>query len=125
MFGLYSKTDCQKFLNLRNCKINQSFTFISDTDIFDMTQATNPIQTKPSGYLLTKDGTRYRVTQGQIKWIRDRNGNLLTFTYESSIGRLTGIKDSLNREVTISYSSFEPNPFMSVWYSRPMMGGAM
>jgi hypothetical protein len=90
---------------------DQSFTFISDSDIFDKTQATNPIQTKPSGYLLTKDGIRYRVTEGQIKWIRDRNGNLLTFTYESSIGRLIGIKDSLNREDTISYSNFEPNPF--------------
>lgn len=90
---------------------DQSFTFISDTDIFDMTQATNPILTKPSGYLLMKDGTRYRVTEGQIKWIRDRNGNLLTFNYESSIGRLTGIKDSLNREVAISYTNFEPNPF--------------
>lgn len=87
-----------------------SFIFISDSNIFDMTQAINPIDTKPSGYLVMKDGTRYRVSEGQIKWLRDRNGNLLTFTYESSIGRLTGITDSLNRQVTIAYTNFEPNP---------------
>jgi RHS repeat-associated protein len=88
-----------------------TFTFISDSNIFDMTTATNQIETKPSGYLLMKDGTRFRVTDGQIKWLRDRNGNLLTFTYESSIGRLTRITDSLNREINISYTNFEPNPF--------------
>ena len=93
---------------------DQSLTFISDSNILDMTVAVNPIVTKPSGYLLTKGGIRYRVNEGQIQWMRDRNGNLLTFTYESIIGRLTRITDSLKREVNISYTNFEPNPFNTI-----------
>jgi RHS repeat-associated protein len=63
------------------------------------------------GYLLLSNGTRYWIqsTTGdnpttQIRWMRDRNGNLLTFAYDGL--NLVEIKDSLNRVINISYAPY-------------------
>ena len=69
-------------------------TFISDSNIYD--SASNPETFYPSGYLLFRDGTRYRIDTGVVSWIRDRNGNRVSF----SPGTIT---DSLNRVITYSY----------------------
>jgi YD repeat-containing protein len=45
------------------------------------------------------DGTRYRFVNGFVQWIRDRNGNTVSFTYTPGTG-LTQITDSLNRQIT-------------------------
>jgi RHS repeat-associated protein len=56
------------------------------------------------------DGTRYRVDNGLVTSIRDRNGNVLTFTYGTdptnaiTYQRLINVTDSLNRQVSISYA---------------------
>ncbi|MCI0661607.1 MAG: hypothetical protein L0220_11080, partial [Acidobacteria bacterium] len=56
-----------------------------------------------------KDGTLYRIDGGRVSWIRDSNGNRISFTYEvagtSSFYRLIGITDSLNRVISISYAN--------------------
>jgi len=52
--------------------------------------------------LLFKDGTRYRIDNGSVTWIRDRNGNRISFTYDA-YGRVTTVTDSLNRVVTVTY----------------------
>jgi YD repeat-containing protein len=52
--------------------------------------------------MLMPDGTRYRIDRGFVSWIRNRNGNRLTFTYDNA-GRVSLITDSLNRQVTIVY----------------------
>lgn len=66
------------------------------------------------GYLLLRDGTRYWIASTAaeprtplIRWMRDRNGNMLTFEYiETSgaynFGSIKRITDSLNRVVNIS-----------------------
>jgi len=59
-----------------------------------------------SGYLLLRDGTRYRIDGGLVTWIRDRNGNKISFAYDSS-SRVASITDSLNRQVTIVYDHNE------------------
>jgi RHS repeat-associated protein len=88
-----------------------SATFISDTDIVDAWKAGDASWMgeiyMPSGYLMLRDGTRYRIDEGVVTWLRDRNGNRLSFTYSvgSSGGRLTTITDSLNRQVNIIYNS--------------------
>jgi len=51
-----------------------------------------------------RDGTRYRFDNGTVSWLRDRNGNTITFTYDS-FKRATTIKDSLKREVSIIYAT--------------------
>ena len=79
-------------------------TFISDTTIYDKVISPDPGEIYPSGYLLLRDGTRYRVDNGVVSWVRDRNGNKLTFTYDS-FNRVSAINDSLNRQVTITYNS--------------------
>jgi YD repeat-containing protein len=78
-------------------------TFISDTNIFDY-QYDNPGDIPPSGYMMLKNGTRYRVDGGKVSWMRDRNGNKLTFTYDN-YQRMTSVTDSLNRQVTINYDA--------------------
>src|SRR5262249_14242723 len=81
--------------------------FISDTDVIDRRQ--QDIVT-PTGYLLTKSGSRYRVENGFVMWVRDRNGNTLNFGYDNFVLNGHGfrgvksITDPLNRQVNISYA---------------------
>ena len=79
-------------------------TFISDADLYDQVLISDAIPEAYSidGYLLLGDGTRYRIDHGLVTWIRDRNGNKISFEYDSS-SRVTTITDSLNRQVTIVY----------------------
>ena len=51
-----------------------------------------------------KNGVRYRIVDGSVMWMRDRNGNKVSFTYDSSTKRITKATDSLNRETTFEYS---------------------
>jgi RHS repeat-associated protein len=80
-------------------------TFISDTTIYDYKWKAMGVndQFRPSGYLWLRDGTRYRIDNGLVTWIRDRNGNRLSFTY--NLTRVATATDSLNRQVSFSYAS--------------------
>ena len=75
-------------------------TFISDTDILD-SEGPMLSQFSPSGHLLMPDGSRYRIDNGRVMWIRDRNGNKISFQY--GLGGVSKITDSFNREVNIAY----------------------
>lgn len=70
-------------------------TFISDSTIFDKTTIPTGIVGSwnliVSGYLLLRDGTRYRIDSGNVTWIRDRNGNLV---YSQT--------DAINRQITMT-----------------------
>jgi hypothetical protein len=58
-----------------------SATFISNTNIYDAyVNETNRISS-PSGKLKLRDGTVFNIVDGFITWMRDRNGNQLTFNY--------------------------------------------
>ena len=82
-------------------------TFVSDVDLVDLKEP-NLEAFNPSGYLLMKDGTRYRIDSGKITWVRDANGNQVTFSY--SADNVSQITDSLGRTVTFSYRDY----YMSV-----------
>ena len=82
-----------------------SATFVSDTTIYDNYNFTSNL----FGYLTMRDGTRYRIDNGLVSWIRDRNGNQLTYTYTN--GRVTLIKDSLGRETTFEYRVNDIAPY--------------
>src|SRR5688572_27113527 len=75
-----------------------SATFVSDTTIYDEPMPGWEPIIYPSGYLLLNDGTRYRIDDGIVSWIRDRNGNKLIFTPTSNGFTVT---DSLNRQKTV------------------------
>lgn len=81
-----------------------SATFIADSDVTDYPY-NNPENVAPSGVMILKDGTRFRVgggvPHGVISWMRDRNGNLVTFSYNTT-RELMDVTDSLGRSVTIS-----------------------
>jgi hypothetical protein len=83
---------------------DSGLTFISDSDILDW-----PMRNGASGYLLLPDGGRYRVEDGLVKRIRDRNGNLIFFTHNND-RRVSEITDSLNRRVTFTYVYTQGNP---------------
>jgi YD repeat-containing protein len=78
-------------------------TFISDAVVYDKLNSTGSSLLFLTGYLMLRDGTRYRIVSGGVSWIRDRNGNKLSF---SSSGTVTTITDSLNRQVTIAPADF-------------------
>lgn len=44
------------------------------------------------------------AAQGKISRIADRNGNALTFTYDTA-GRLVNVRDTLDRDIVIAYNS--------------------
>jgi RHS repeat-associated protein len=79
-------------------------TFISDATIYDQPISPSPGEIYPSGYFLLRDGTRYRIDNGLVSWVRDRNGNKLTFAYDGN-NRVSTITDSLSRQVTITYNT--------------------
>jgi RHS repeat-associated protein len=85
-------------------------TFISDTDIIDSTaiNLVGPHGFTVSGYLMLRDGTRYRIDNSNVTWIRDRNGNMLRFAYTSNSMTIT---DSLNRTVTVNYNVSDAPPY--------------
>src|SRR5713226_6914384 len=91
-------------------------TFISDSNVLDPLlgdETSGPYNSwanvADNGYLFLKDGTRYRISGGYVTEIRDRNGNTITFTTNSS-GDLT-INDSLNRQVTVNYNYSDSSPY--------------
>jgi hypothetical protein len=82
-------------------------TFFSDSDIYDRVDDTNNqrIITTLSGYLLLRDGTRYRIDGGYVSWIRDRNGNQVTF------GGNAFATDSLGRETNVTTIDADADTF--------------
>jgi RHS repeat-associated protein len=85
---------------------SSNITFISDAVIQDSNF--NPTPTADfnvSGYLMMPDGTKYRVSNGSVEWMRDRNGNTTTFSTVNEnnvvINRAT---DSLGRTVDAKYA---------------------
>ena len=86
-------------------------TFVSSATIYDQC-AILTYSNGISGYLYFPDGARYEISNGLITKTRDRNGNLLSFTYDVN-KRVTNITDSLNRQVTVSYADMS-----SVFYDQ-------
>jgi len=96
-----------------------AMTFISDQNIYDVKEILgDPTFPSPAdGYLLLKDGTRYRIEHGFVKWMRDSNGNLTTFAYNSPYGgKLQSITDSISRRVEIQYSSSQCGGYDEIIY---------
>jgi RHS repeat-associated protein len=89
-----------------------SATFISDTDITDRARMAGgeDIVSRHSGYLLLRDGTRYRMDNGTVSWARDRNGNLISYSYDAN-KRVTAVTDSLGRQATVAYDQAEGAPY--------------
>jgi len=83
--------------------------FVSDTDISDETCVENGFAAMnginliyPTGYLKLEDGTHYRFVQGFPVWMRDRNGNTITFTGSQNAPDVT---DSIGRKYRLLYGS--------------------
>jgi RHS repeat-associated protein len=96
-----------------------SMTFVSDAIINDNPAALGESNSVfyPTGYLLMQNGTRYRVESGLVVWLRDSNGNQLSFTYDNNgaphkrLNRVIAVTDSLNRQVTINYDAQDVAPY--------------
>jgi YD repeat-containing protein len=104
-----------------------SATFIADGEIGDLyyyypeTGGTSNVW-GATGDLFMKDGVRYRIEGGLVRWMRDRNGNKLTFQYDLN-SRITMATDSLNRTVTFAYSVNAGSPYgicdTITWFAAP------
>jgi RHS repeat-associated protein len=80
-----------------------SATFISDVAIVDLYMYQNLNIYGATGDMYMKNGVRYRIVDGVVLWMRDRNGNKVSFTY-NAYKNITKAVDSLNREVTFEYA---------------------
>ncbi|HEV7746081.1 MAG TPA: RHS repeat-associated core domain-containing protein [Pyrinomonadaceae bacterium] len=80
-------------------------TFLSDSDVIDgFGYDDDAVYYPANGYMMLKDGTRFRIDDDKVSWMRDRNGNKVSFAYDF-YKRVTGVTDSLNRQVTITYDN--------------------
>ena len=84
-------------------------TFIADDPVIDNVYSWGyfPI-IGPTGYLMLRDGSRYRINDPMT--MRDRNGNLLTETFDPYPIFQYKIKDSINRLTTHDLSVACPSP---------------
>ena len=100
-------------------------TFVSDTTIHDWSGSieSGPHIIEPTGHLILRDGTRYRIEWGKVIWIRDRNGNRLDFEYNSPYG-MTRVTDSLGRQVNVEYDVNDPQYGLCDRISFNGVGGA-
>lgn len=58
----------------------------------------------PSGFLTMPDGSTHRYDLGRVTWIRDRNGNQTSFSYDSTTRRLVTITDPIGRTINFAYN---------------------
>jgi len=63
------------------------------------------VETSANQYLFFPDGTRLRFQYFQCTEMRDRNGNLITATYDAN-GQLQKITDTLGREINFTYGPY-------------------
>lgn len=82
-------------------------TYVSDSDIYDNTAIYGEPGSVPNmyGYLKMSDGTQYRIEDGWVVWAQDRNGNRITFGYDSNHTKLSSVTDSIGRQVTVINST--------------------
>lgn len=97
-----------------------AMTFISDIDVRDIPYCPNPFNctqpySYPNGVLKFADGTEYRIDNGVITSIRDRNGNTMQFTYYPTgtvkPGQVKDATDSNGRIIQFEYDIQEAEPF--------------
>lgn len=84
-------------------------TFISDEEVRDVVVDSGGTY-QATGILYLRDGTRYRIENGAVKSISDRNGNRLVFGFTSG-GAVHTVDDSLGRRITIEYRVQEGAPY--------------
>ena len=96
----------------------EAMTFISDSTITDSLSSAAVVYVFPSGMLYFRDGARYRIDGGTVTWMQDRNGNRVSFIYDG-FKRVTQIKDSINRVITISYANLT-----NIFYDQITFKGA-
>lgn len=82
--------------------------FVSDAPIYD-SSSTAPRTIRPFGVLKLRDGTIYRIDDGRVMWVRDRNGNRVSYTYEGP--KVKTVTDTLGRTVTFNYSVSDVAPY--------------
>ncbi len=85
-------------------KDGSGMVFHSDNAVLDYFSASSGPVFQVSGYLHLADGTTYRISNSSVSWIRDRNGNTITFAYNGT-HQITQILDQNGRSTTVTYGS--------------------
>jgi RHS repeat-associated protein len=83
-----------------------SMTFVADSPLSDGYVGEGYWATTfaPNGRLYLRDGTEYRVYQGQVTEVRDRQGNRITYEYDQPFSnRVRRIVDPLQRETIFTW----------------------
>jgi len=114
-----------------------SATFISDTDIFDYPYSSAPPDIHVSGYLLLRDGTRFRIEPDETPpsnnndkdkgdkcvWARDRNGNRLDFSRSEGVP-LT-VTDTIGRQVAHTLETIDFKGYGGAPRTIRIQGGSL
>ncbi len=80
---------------------NAGVTFVNDVITIEEHNPSYDTEITPSGVLIFPNGNRYRIDQGLVSYIIDRDGNKVSFVYFGQ--NVSSITDSLGRVITINY----------------------
>jgi RHS repeat-associated protein len=99
-------------------KDGSGVTFISDVNIYDNRWGSGPeYRYFPSGLMKMRDGTIFRIDTGTVTWIRDSNGNKISYEYFPAVapyigqyanlfpGKVKKITDPLGRQINFTYNN--------------------
>lgn len=115
--------------------------FVSDSAILDQT----PSSLDANGYVILRDGTRFRIDHNYVTQVTDRNGNRVHYEYEAYYGqgsqphtyeeflstpgayypngRIVRIYDTLGRTISIAYRTGSDPADHFAWVSVKGIGG--
>lgn len=104
-----------------------SATFISKTDNFsadlpinDFYNADGNAPDYPSGFVILRNGTRFKVFKGKVVEQQDSNGNIVRFLYNGN--QLTQIIDTLGRSIDVAYSNSTSSPIVATITTKGVGG---
>lgn len=104
-----------------------SATFISKTDDFsadlpinDFYNADGNAPAYPSGFVLLRNGTRFKVFRGKVVEQQDSNGNIVRFLYNGN--QLTQIIDTLGRSIDVAYANSTSSPIVATITTKGVGG---
>jgi RHS repeat-associated protein len=83
---------------------------VEGDDVVEYPFPNHPTEFTVSGHLYLRDGTRYRVVDGRVTEVRDRNGNRLSVGYDG-LGRVETVTDPLGRQITVQYNFQDAAPY--------------
>lgn len=100
--------------------ISKTNDFSADLPINDFYNADGNAPDYPSGFVLLRNGTKFKVFRGKVVEQQDSNGNIVRFLYNGN--QLTQIIDTLGRSIDVAYTNSTSSPIVATITTKGVGG---